>query len=301
MRFCTYPQEILLQFISPICLKQINILSHEKRISSLVEFYCYYPQDTTEVHPNYKSLFFEKLGYIRMDNNSKTNYKAREFRRVYVETNCYYLKIVFHKNYVNKFNIFNQVSIINLEFMGSPIYIQANDLILFEQLNLEIKDYEIDDITQEKIKIMKNLLEENIKNEDFDEAKKIKANIDKIKLFGKKLLDLENQKKKLLSLEDFESAKIIKMEIDRLKSKIKHIDKQIGEINHYSIILGSPNNINSSVELNKSIGIISNINDEIKDNLENSNKEKSNENEKEKESGNNIINKSLLMENPKDM
>ncbi len=232
-----------------------------------------------------------------MDSNSKTNYKAREYRKVYLETYCYYLKIVLHKNYVNKFNIFNQVSVINLEFIGSPIYMQANDLILQEQLNIDIKDHEIDELTQEKIKIMKNLLEESIKNEDFDEAKKLKINIDKIKLFGKKLLELENQKKQLLIHEDFDSAKIIKMEIDRIKSKVKNIDKQIGEINHNSVILGN-NNINNSIELNKSIGMILNLNEENKENFENTNKDRNNENAKE--IGNNFINRSLILENPKE-
>ncbi len=266
-----------------------------------MEFYCYYPQDTTEVHNNHKSLLYDKLGYVRMDNNSKTNYKAREFRKVYVETYCYYMKIVLHKNYVNKYNIFNQVSIINLEFMGSPIYIQANDLILQEQLNIDIKDYEIDEITQEKIRIMKNVLEECIKNEDFDEAKKLKLNIDKIKLFGKKLLDLEYQKKQFLSNEDFDSAKIIKMEIDRVKSRIKNIDKQLGEINHQSIILGNlnnNNNANNSLELNKSLGNILNLNEENKENMENLNKDKNNQNAKD--GGNTLTNKSMLIENQKE-
>jgi len=174
---------------------------------------------------------------------------------------------------------------------------QANDLILQEQLNIDIKDHEIDELTQEKIKIMKNLLEESIKNEDFDEAKKLKINIDKIKLFGKKLLELENQKKQLLIHEDFDSAKIIKMEIDRIKSKVKNIDKQIGEINHNSVILGN-NNINNSIELNKSIGMILNLNEENKENFENTNKDRNNENAKE--IGNNFINRSLILENPKE-
>jgi len=236
-----------------------------------------------------------------MNNNSKTNYKAREFRKVYVDTYCYYMKIVLHKNYVSKFNVFNQVAIINLEFLGSPIYMQANDLILQEQLNYEIKDHEIDEITQEKIKILKNLLEESIKTEDFDEAKKLKINIDKIKLFGKKLLDLENQKKQLLSVEDYDSAKIIKMEIDRIKSKVKNIDKQIAEINHNSVILGNyNNNINNSIELNRSIGMIlnMNLNEDNKENIENIDKDRNNENDKE--SGSNIINRSLIIENAKE-
>lgn len=295
MRFCSYPQEILLQFISPICLKQINLLSHEKKIPSLIEFFCYYPEGSMEVLSNYKSISFDKLGYIRMDNNSKTNYKAREFRKVYVENNCFYLKIILHKNYVNKYNVFNQVSIINLEFIGSPIYNQANDLILQEQLNNDIKDFEIDEITQEKIKIMKNQLEEAVKLEDYDEAKYLKNNIEKIKLFGKKLLDLENQKRDYLKIEDFDSAKIIKLEIQRIKAKIKNISKQIGDINHHSVNLGMFNAVNSSVELNKTIGTILNLNEE---NIENTNKDKNNDNTKENSVNN--INKSIILDKDKD-
>ena len=32
-RFCTYPQQIIIQFDSPVNLRQINIISHEKKIS----------------------------------------------------------------------------------------------------------------------------------------------------------------------------------------------------------------------------------------------------------------------------
>src|SRR4051812_30965853 len=88
VRFCTYPQEIIIQFLTPVNLKQIQILSNEKKIPSLIEFYCYYPASANDLFTTYKSLAFEKLGYIRMDTNSKTNYKAREFRKVYVNSNC---------------------------------------------------------------------------------------------------------------------------------------------------------------------------------------------------------------------
>src|SRR5690242_2134231 len=88
VRFCTYPQEILIQFLTPVNLRQINILSNEKKIPSLIEIYCYYPSTANEFFNNYKQVSYEKLGYIRMDTNSKTNYKAREFRKIFVDTNC---------------------------------------------------------------------------------------------------------------------------------------------------------------------------------------------------------------------
>jgi hypothetical protein len=198
-----------------------------------------------------------------MDNNTKTNYKARELRKIYLESPCLYMKLVLHKNFSNKFNIFNQVSIINLEFFGNPILQEGNDLFLKEP-TIQILENDIDDICKEKIKILKNNLDESIKNEDYGLSKKLKNNIEKLKLFGKKISELERNKKKFIELEDFDSAKIIKIEIDRLRSKVKNIDKQIGDINHNSYL--NSHRMNLSIDLNKSNENISIIKEDIKEN-----------------------------------
>jgi centrosomal protein CEP104 len=241
-RFCTYPQEIIIQFLSPVNLKQINILSNEKKISSMIEFYSYYPSGNSDYFTNYKLVSYEKLGYIRMDSNSKSKYRAREFRKVFINTNCIYLKLVMNKNYVNKYNVFNQVGLIGLEFMGTPINYKHNELYLKESLKeYDLKEYELDDISQEKLKIMKTQQEEAIKIEDYDEAKRLKKLIDRIKFIGRKIHELEVQKKIFINNEDYDNAKIIKLEIDRLKSNLKNVDKNIA-INAQNI----------SVENNKS-------------------------------------------------
>jgi len=280
IRFCHYPQEILIQFLTPVNLNQINILSHEKKISSLVEFYTFYPDNISNIvnidnnnDPKIiKNLSFNKLGYIRMDNNQRSNYKAREFRKVFVESRCVYLKIILHKNYVNRYNVFNQVSIMTLEFLGNPIIIKPENIIkeskdenISNKEKADVQKFEIDEISKEKIKILKNLMQDAIKNEDYDEAKRLNNNINTIMHFGKKLNDLEKQKILFIENQDFDSAKIFKMEIDKLKSNIKNIDKQIKDLNHYS-------NINISLDLNRSLGIInSNNNEDYKDSI---NKEK---------------------------
>ncbi len=218
-----------------------------------------------------KNLSFSKLGYIRMDNNQRSSYKAREFRKVYVQSNCLYLKIILNKNYVNKFNVFNQVSIISLEFLGNPIQIIKPEIYLKEidedynkknekvDFNKQQQQLEIDEISKEKIKILKNLLEEAVKGEDFDEAKRLNNNISTLMQFGNKLNDLEKHEKFFIEKQDFDSAKIFKMEIDKLKANIKNIDKHIKELNHYS-------NVNISLDLNRSLGILnSNHNDEQKE------------------------------------
>lgn len=261
VRFCTYPQEILLQFLTPVHLRQINILSNEKKIPSLIEFYCFYPSNSNEMYSNYKSLSFDKLGYIRMDTNSKTNYKAREFRKVFVDTNCLYLKLVLQKNYLNKYNVFNQVGLISLEFFGTPILTPKNELYLKESLRnrQEVNEEEMDEISQEKLKILKNQLEEALKIEDFDDAKKIKQGIDRIKLIGKKIYELEVQKKVYINNDDFDNAKIMKLEIERLKSNLKFldkVDKSLPDIVPYQ---------NMSLEINKSQDMDENREKELND------------------------------------
>jgi centrosomal protein CEP104 len=243
VRFCTYPQEILIQFLTPVTLKQINILSNEKRIPSMIEFYSYYPSSVSDIFTNYKQVTFDKLGYIRMDTNSKTNYKAREYRKVYINSNCVFLKLVLHKNYVNKYNVFNQVGVISVEFFGTPIHINKNELYLKETIrNIEFKEEELDEISQEKIKIMRTQQEEAIQKENFDEAKKLKQTIDKIKLIGKRIYELDKQKKMYINNEDFDNAKILKFEIDRLKSNLKYVDKNLSIVPYQ----------NASFDINKS-------------------------------------------------
>jgi centrosomal protein CEP104 len=263
-RFCNYPQEIIVQFVSPVNLRQINILSHEKKISSLIEFWSYYPSQPNEFYPHYKSLSYEKLGYIRMDTNFKTNHKFREFRKVFIDTKCVYLKITLHKNYMNKYNVFNQIGLISVDFFGQPIQMN-NELLLRESLKTtEITDDMIDELAREKIRVLKGIQDEAVKAENYDEAKKIKANIDRIRLIGKKIYDLEFQKKIYINNEDFDNAKIMKIEIERFKSNLKNIDKQVAHIlPHQNITIDSDRSviedkkdINDSINKSVDLGVI---------------------------------------------
>ena len=233
-RFCNYPQEIVIQFLSPVNLKQINIISHEKKISSLIEIFSYFPHSNSDIFLNIKALSYEKLGYVRMDNNSKTNFKAREFRKIYVNSNCLYLKISLQKNYINKFSVFNQVSLISIEFYGEPVIFPKVDVLIEENLKTNhIQDDQMDELAVEKIRILKQSMDEASKIEDYDEAKRIKVNIDKVRMIGKKIFELDFQKKIAINNEEFDKAKILKMEVDKLKSFIRNIDKQVLNLNQF--------------------------------------------------------------------
>ena len=245
-RFCHFPQEIILQFITPIQLKQINILCHESKIPSHIEFFTFYQQEKQEkpsqfIQGNFNTLKFQSLGFIKMDSNEKTFYKARELRKIYVDCPSIYLKISLFKNHINRFNIFNQVGLISIECFGviinDPRVSQIGGLGLIQPGNTGIapgsfkaSEDEMDDIALDKMKVYKQKLNEALKVEDYDTANALKQNIEKIKLLGRKILDLENQKKVSIENEDYDSAKFIKLEIERMRVALKNVEKGLPPI-----------------------------------------------------------------------
>ena len=107
IRFCDYPQEITIQFLSPVTLKQIQFLSHHYKITSKIEIMTYLPELWDPTANN--NIKFKKLGYLTLDKNQGSNYKARELKSIFLEAPCSYMKLIMHKNHANKFNVFNQV------------------------------------------------------------------------------------------------------------------------------------------------------------------------------------------------
>ena len=49
------------------------------------------------------------LRYVSLCDNEKTGCKARELKSVYVDAAGQFLRLVFHQNHANKYNIYNQV------------------------------------------------------------------------------------------------------------------------------------------------------------------------------------------------
>lgn len=54
-------------------------------------------------------ICFFSHSYVSLSDNEKTGYKARELKSVYVDAVGQYLKLTFHKNYVNRYNLYGQV------------------------------------------------------------------------------------------------------------------------------------------------------------------------------------------------
>jgi centrosomal protein CEP104 len=86
------------------------------------------------------------------------------------------------------------------------------DNVTFEEM------MQMDEVTLEKVKVLKAAKEKAIKMEDYDEAKRLKETIERLRSMGTHLAQLEERKKIAIENEDFDAAKIIKIEIDRLRT-----------------------------------------------------------------------------------
>ena len=236
-RFCTYPQEIVVEFHSYVNIKLINILIHEKKIPTLIEFVNCIPKTMeNDSNTGRSNVYYinKSLGCIKLSSNTETNYKARELRKIHVNIFTKRLKLILHKNYANNFNIFCQVGIISINFLGYIIEQEENkdnkkDKLNFSELNLEedIDDLDdnlvlenMDEDSREKLKQLMIELNEKKEMEEYEECKIIKNKIDQLKKLSFKIYHLENYKNQFSARNDFNNSQKIKNDIEILKKRI---------------------------------------------------------------------------------
>ena len=282
-RFSQFPQEIYIQFSQPVFLKQINMVIHEKNIPAQIKFYTYYPEKNNEIIDNYHNVRYKYVGFIKMDTNERSQFRARESRKVYVNTKSLFLKIELGQNYRNEFNIFNQVGLMNLDFYGMYLpplgnNLKKNRFILkyaTRKDNIEeISDYALEDICGPELKDLKEKMDYNIKIENYLECKNIKAKLDKVRIYGKQIYDLENQKRIAVNNEDFDQAMDLKNLVDKMKANLKTLmhsnstNNINNDINKFSQI--NYNNKNNTVTSNNN-NLINNNTDSLFNNINNTN------------------------------
>jgi len=141
IKFCEYPQEIGVELIRPstqeekgggggggggggssysggaetvLKLDQIQLLSHQAKIASRIELYV-----GVNGH-DYFSAEYERLGFMCLDGNERSNFQARELKTVYIDQRpCRYLKFIIHHPHSNAQNLFSQVGIVAINVMGT--------------------------------------------------------------------------------------------------------------------------------------------------------------------------------------
>ena len=257
-RYCIYPQEILIKFPSIVNIRQINILINESKIPKMIEFINCIPvgeKNKFIINNNNNSrlipseFMYENIGFIKLSSNTESNYKARELRKIYININAEYIKLKIHRNYINNLNMFCQVGIVNLEFLGTKKEIKKNIIIedsnnnnninlnnetnnnnindtiesLFDvcfntdEVEEKFIDERMDKTTKDKLKELIDEMNNKKENEEYDVCKIIKDKIDKIRKIALKIYTLEEEKKEYANKNDFDKAKELKICIEKIK------------------------------------------------------------------------------------
>jgi centrosomal protein CEP104 len=240
VRYSTYPQELLIQFCRPCRLRQVNLLLHEYKIPSKIDLYYFFPKTFSEFNLDIDDLIFEKMGYIIPNLNKNQKKDSREYKQIFLNENVYYLKFVFHQNYPNLKNVFNQVGLIFIQCFGIdftanninglyPNLRKPTDFLTQKSLYPQVKkkgydDSMMDEVCIMKLKELKEALDFTLKIENYDESKKVTDLIQLVRKIGEKINDAKETKNKALEVEDWDTCKIVKIQIDNLREKVREID-----------------------------------------------------------------------------
>ena len=303
-RYCIYPQEILIHFPTKVNIRQINIVSNESKIPKMIEFINCIPvgeknkfiinnNNNSKIIPS--EFIYENIGSIKFSSNTESNYKSRELVKTYVNVNSEYIKLKIHRNYTNSLNMFCQVGIVSLEFLGtkkeikkkliidnnnknsninnneSNISIHKNDTVeslfdlCFEEDGMDEKfiDEKMDKTTSDKVKELMEEMNKKKESEEYDECKIIKDKIDKIRKISLKIYTLEEEKKEFANKNDFDKAKEIKFTIEKIKKLLEFyiMDNNYKNQNENNKIIMNKNKINNNRKM-----FVSKSQEEIKNN-----------------------------------
>ena len=120
-----------MQFHGAVSISQIKLLAHETKIPAKIELYSFMPGVDGQADPQYgvsglvnaasSSIMFRRLGHFSLDSNENSGYMSRELKTVHLGVTCSFFKLVLHRNHENNYNMFNQVALVKLQFLGRQL------------------------------------------------------------------------------------------------------------------------------------------------------------------------------------
>ena len=250
-RNCTYPQHLTLQLEHPSRLQQVQLLSHEFKIAGKVELQVAPPPSSPRRYGASPPLEFTRLGFLNFDANERTQFSARELKSVTLQdVEATAIRLIIHRCHANTLNTYSQACLIMLNFVGESLVQQAaasmptgrvssqshrNDLAVpvvpsppiamaasnnppgFAAQQLEEG---VDAVTAQRIAELQARKSAAVAIEDYDEAKRLKAAVDRLRSAGSKMAVLETRKKAAVDVEDYDTAKALKIELDRMRNRL---------------------------------------------------------------------------------
>lgn len=229
-RFCEYPQELGFAMEAGMCrLNQIQLLSHQSKISTKVEIFM-------GIGSDYHTANYHRLGFLTLDNNERSSFQARELKTVYIDHSGCFIKLLVHRCFSNKYNLFNQVGIIAINLLGNEENNgngkMGNGLIMgqlapqnafnnINSLNDLSVDLNLDPETANKLRQLAETKAKAIAHEDYTLAKLIKNVESDLKSMGSRLAQLDLSKRRAVENEDYDKATDLKIQIEELRNQIE--------------------------------------------------------------------------------
>lgn len=227
-RFAESPCEVGVAFLDGVVnISLVQILSHQHKIATRVELF-------VGVGDDYFSSNFTRLGYMTLDSNEKSQFKARELKSVYIKARGNFLKLLLHKCYTNPLNIFSQVGLIALNALGQPaapsstsqhqsqsaLGVQGRSGARGTGVHDLAVDMGMDPDTAAILREVAHRKDVAVAVEDFELAKRLKGLQEQIKSVGGTLATLAADKARCVEEEDYDGAARLKEEITRIRSVI---------------------------------------------------------------------------------
>ncbi|XP_051525532.1 centrosomal protein of 104 kDa-like isoform X3 [Myxocyprinus asiaticus] len=244
-RFCLFPQEITLQLVERCRIKKLQLLAHQYLIPSKIEFHI--GDRLPEPSSPQQAQSLHRLGYVSLSDNEKTGFRARELKSVHVDAVGAYLKLTFHRNHVNQYNIYNQVALVALNILGDPVdgndggTSLSRDQLIDQYLNNSqyslaldgtytgLSSYKcesispLDDLAFDMyqdpevahiIRLLDQKKQDMVRQERFELAKKLKQAIADLQKVGERLGRYDVEKHSAIEREDYDAAKQKKDQMD---------------------------------------------------------------------------------------
>ncbi|CAF3616574.1 unnamed protein product [Adineta steineri] len=227
-RFCSYPQELILQFEHAVRLRRVQLLAHQYLIASKIEFFL--GDCTSDDSVMLENARYTRLGYIELSSNERTEFKARELKSIHVDAEGMFLKLIIHKNYSNRSNFYNQVSIVAINVLGDDIdkfhensenqpettTTRSDQISIIDDLAFAMyQDPEIAAI----IKNLDRKKQECVRDEKFDQARKFKQATQELIKVGERLARYEVEKRQAIENEDYDIAQLKKDKMELYRAE----------------------------------------------------------------------------------
>uniref|UniRef100_A0A674DJK1 Centrosomal protein of 104 kDa n=1 Tax=Salmo trutta TaxID=8032 RepID=A0A674DJK1_SALTR len=243
-RFCPYPQQITLQLPERSRVRKLQLLAHQYLISGKIEFHI--GDRLLEADSPGLSGHLRRLGYVSLSDNEKTGFKARELKSVHVDAIGTYLRITFHRNHVNRYNLYNQVALVAINVLGDSVDgTPSREQLIEHYLNSSQHETALDgtymgkcesisplddlafDMYQDPevahiIHLLDDKKQEMVRQERYEFAKTLKQAIADLQKVGERLGRYDVEKCCAIEKEDYDTAKKKKEQMEEYRMTVYH-------------------------------------------------------------------------------